>query len=65
MWLMLSWMLVLITELQNSSFESALDRIHPDRHDDIGKSKDMAAGAVFVAGLFALFVVLIIVFNRL
>lgn len=63
--LILSWILVLITELQNSSFEAALDKIHPELHEQIGKSKDMAAGAVLTAGLFALFVVVMIVLNHL
>ncbi len=52
----LSYALILITELQNSSFEAALDRIHPEKHDDIGRSKDMAAGAVLTAGFFMVFV---------
>lgn len=59
----LGWTLVLITELQNSSFEAALDRIHPELHDSIGRSKDMAAGAVLTAGLFLLIVMLSIVTN--
>jgi diacylglycerol kinase len=52
----LAYVLILITELQNSSFEAALDRIHPEKHDEIGKSKDMAAGAVLTAGFFLVFV---------
>jgi len=58
----LSWALILITELQNSSFEAALDRLHPEEHDDIGRSKDMAAGAVLTAGFFLVFVILMIIF---
>lgn len=58
----LAYALILITELQNSSFEKALDRIHPEMNDDIGRSKDMAAGAVLTAGFFLLFVVLVILF---
>ena len=57
----LAWAMILITELQNSSFESALDRMHPEHHDDIGRSKDMAAGAVLTAGLFLVFVMTVIV----
>jgi diacylglycerol kinase len=56
----LAYTLVLITELQNSSFEAALDRMHPEMHDDIGRSKDMAAGAVLTAGFFLLFVLFIV-----
>jgi diacylglycerol kinase (ATP) len=51
-----SYALILITELQNSAFEAALDKLHPELHDAIGKSKDMAAGAVLIAGFFLLFV---------
>lgn len=57
----LAYTLILITELQNSSFESALDHMHPEMHDNIGRSKDMAAGAVLSAGLFLLFVIAMIV----
>lgn len=46
--------LVLITELQNSALETALDKVHPDRHDDIKRSKDIAAAAVLCAVVFSL-----------
>lgn len=59
----LAYALVLITELQNSSFEAALDRLHPELHEDIGKSKDMAAGAVLTAGFFLLFVIAVIIIS--
>jgi diacylglycerol kinase len=55
----LSYTLVLITELQNSSFELALDRLHPELHHSIGRSKDMAAGAVLTAGFFLVFVLVV------
>lgn len=58
----LGYALVLITELQNSSIEAALDRIHPDWDEEVGHSKDMAAGAVLTAGFFLLFVVLVVLF---
>ena len=57
----LSWTLILITELQNSSFEAALDHMHPEMHHNIGHSKDMAAGAVLTAGLFMIFVLVMII----
>lgn len=56
----LAYALILITELQNSSFEAALDRLHPELHDDIGHSKDMAAGAVLTAGFFLVFVLFMV-----
>lgn len=64
LFLTLSYALILITELQNTSFEKALDRLHPELHDDIGASKDIAASAVLIAGLFALVVVLLILTNH-
>lgn len=57
----LAYTMILITELQNSSFEAALDHMHPDMHENIGRSKDMAAGAVFSAGLFLVFVLIVII----
>ena len=45
----LCWTLILITELKNSALEEALNRIHPELHENIGHSKDMAAGAVLLA----------------
>ena len=63
--LALAYTLVLITELQNSALERALDRLHPERHEEIGIAKDMSAAAVLVAGIFALGVVATIVIVRL
>lgn len=63
--LVLSYALILITELQNTSFEVALDRIHPGHHEDIGASKDIAAAAVLVAGIFAGIVVVTILLGRI
>ena len=60
--LVFGWCLLLITELQNSSFEQALDHLHPNQHNKIGASKDMAAGSVLLAFFFLLFVLLLIVF---
>lgn len=54
----LSYVLVFITELQNSALESALDHIHPERNEAIKNSKDMAAGAVLIAGVFLVIVLL-------
>ncbi len=56
LWLTLAYLLILITELQNSALEYALDHLHPDTHENIGRSKDMAAGSVLLAGLFLLIV---------
>ena len=58
--IVLAYVLVLITELQNSALEAALDQIHPEKHHSIKKSKDMAAGAVLLAGLFLLTTLILI-----
>lgn len=65
LFLALSYSLVLGTELQNTSFEKALDRLHPELHDEIGASKDIAAAAVLTAGLFVLVVVVVIAVTRI
>lgn len=56
----LGWIMVLITEMQNTSIEAALDHLHPGIHKEIGHSKDMASSSVLLAGIFLLFVVIII-----
>lgn len=62
--ILLGYILILITELQNSAFELALDKLHPELHHDIGRSKDMAAGSVLLAGLFLVIVLCVITFTR-
>lgn len=58
--LIVAYTLVLITELQNSAFEEALDHLHPELHDRIGRSKDMAAGSVLLAGLVTVGIVVMV-----
>lgn len=50
---LLSYVLILVVELVNTAFEKMLDRVHPDEHELIGKSKDISAGAVLLTFLFA------------
>ncbi len=64
LFLVLAYFLILITELQNSALEYALDHLHPETHDNIGRSKDMAAGAVFLAGLFLTMVIATLLYPR-
>ncbi len=65
MFLILAYVLILITELQNTSLEYALDHLHPDIHPNIGRSKDMAAGAVLLAGVFLIVVLTSIILARI
>jgi undecaprenol kinase len=58
--LLLGWMLVIITEMQNTSIETALDHLHPNLHKEIGHSKDMAAASVLLAGVFLAIVIVVI-----
>ena len=48
--------LVLSTESLNTAIEKVADFIHPDHNEKIGIIKDISAGAVFFAAIFALFI---------
>ncbi len=48
--------LVFITELINTAIEKTVDLLSPDYHQAAGMAKDIAAGAVLVASVNALFV---------
>lgn len=52
-----SYLLILIIELVNTAFEKMLDRLHPEDHELIKRSKDIAAAAVLVSFLFAVIVI--------
>jgi len=52
--------LVLSLEGMNTAVECISDFIHPDRHESIGRIKDIAAGAVFFAAITAAIAALII-----
>lgn len=59
----LAYIMILITELQNSALEEALDHLHPELHLRIGRTKDMAAGSVLLAAFFAVGVLLFVIFT--
>lgn len=65
LFLILSYSLILITELVNTSVEHMLSRLHPEDHEIIGRSKDIASASVFIAFVFAFFVVATILASRL
>ncbi|NJX15221.1 diacylglycerol kinase family protein [Tamlana crocina] len=52
--------LVMSIEGANTAIEEIANFIHPEYHIKIGKIKDLAAGAVFIASVFAVIVGLII-----
>ncbi len=51
--------LVLALELANSAVEALVDHLHPERHPNIGKVKDMLAGMVLVMSLASVIVALL------
>lgn len=60
LWMLLAIALVFVTELLNTALEKTCDKIEPQKHPLIRDIKDMAAGAVLIASIFALLVALII-----
>jgi diacylglycerol kinase len=58
--LVFCWFFVVVTELQNTSIEVALDQVHPERHEAIGRSKDLASAAVVWAAVFGLISLLVV-----
>lgn len=60
-----SYLLILIVELVNTAFETMLDKLHPEKHDTIGKSKDISSSAVLLAFVFAAVVCTTLLLTRL
>jgi diacylglycerol kinase len=56
LFIILAIAIVWLTELLNTAIEFALDKLHPEHDELVGKAKDMAAAAVLVASLAALIV---------
>lgn len=48
--------LVFVSESLNTAIEKTLDTLHPDRHEGVGRAKDIAAGATLIASTVALIV---------
>ncbi len=55
--------LVLVAELFNTAVETLADHLHPEQHPEIRVVKDIAAGAVLVASILALFVAIAFLFR--
>ena len=60
-----SYLLILLVELINTAFEKMLDKLHPEQHDVIGRSKDIASAAVMVAFVFAALVIIVLAVSRM
>lgn len=52
--------LILVAESLNTGIEKLADFVHPDFHKQIGRIKDISAGASFFAAIFAVIIGLII-----
>ena len=57
--------LVVSIEGINTSIEEIANFIHPEHHEKIGVIKDIAAGAVFIASIFAIAIGFIIYIPRI
>ena len=55
--------IVIATEAINTAVERLCDHLHPDRHTEIGKVKDLTAGATLIVAIGAA-IVGIIIFGR-
>ncbi|AUP77529.1 diacylglycerol kinase [Flavivirga eckloniae] len=52
--------IIMSIEGVNTAIEAIADFIHPEHHNKIGFIKDIAAGAVFIASIFAIIIGFII-----
>lgn len=66
-WLFQVAMIGLVMSLEgiNTAIEDIADFIHPEHHASIGRIKDVAAGAVFIAAISAVIVAAIIYYPKL
>lgn len=58
--LLLTIFMVMVMEYINSAIEIFANHVHPDQHNAIKKTKDLAAAAVLLASICAFFVGIII-----
>lgn len=64
LFLFLSYFLILSFELVNTALERMFQRLHPEHHELVGLSKDLAASAVLVSVFFSGVVIAIILAYR-
>lgn len=55
---------IMALELVNTAIENALDRLHPERHEQIGLAKDCAAAAIFLMCVVSVAVFLIFLYEK-
>lgn len=63
--LIFCWFFIVVTEMQNSAIEIALDRLHPEQNEAIGRSKDLASAAVVWAAVFGLISLIFVLSGKL
>jgi len=64
-WIALCITLVLVTEIFNTMIETLVDLVSPGYNEKAGHIKDMSAGAVVIAAIFAVITGLIIFLPKL
>lgn len=66
-WLIQIAMIGLVMSMEgiNTAIEYIADFVHPDLHTSIGRIKDIAAGAVFIASIAATLVAIIIYYPKI
>jgi diacylglycerol kinase len=64
-WVMLCVTIVLVTEIFNTMIETLVDLVSPGYNEKAGRIKDLSAGAVVIAALFALITGIIIFLPKL
>lgn len=63
--LIFCWFFIVVTEIQNTAMEIALTKLHPEQDEVIGRSKDLASGAVVWAFVFGLICFLFILSGKI
>ncbi len=63
--LIFCWFFIVVTEIQNSSIEIALTKLHPENDEAIGRSKDLASAAVVWAFIFGLICLLFVISGKI
>ena len=64
-WVAVSITIVLVTEIFNTMIETLVDLVSPGYNEKAGRIKDMSAGAVVIAALFAVITAIIIFLPKL
>ena len=55
--------LVIILEMINTSIERLIDKIHPEKDEQLGHVKDLIGGAVLLSVLLSIIIGIIILFK--